>query len=212
MIHHFWGSSPSRRRDGRQRSAGVYPTTLSWRKRKESREQSCAETLPHIHMCLYIHTYTLIYVHIYKYTQLYGYICVHITRTKMSQGASFFCGFFLSRSLSLLPGICLSAAGARPEKHKTQSGVVSSGKEGGGPRIEQRTPRQHGRRHHHQQQQWKKKEAPCGESKKVAYLPDQRAQKGGETHSRVLSPRRRPAQVAAGVSRNAREGKSAAVK
>lgn len=128
----------------------------------------------------------------------------------------FFCGFFsLSPSLSLSSSWYLSAAaaaGARPEKHKTQSGVVSSGKEGGGPRIEQRTPRQHGRRHHHQQQQWKKKEAPCGESKKVAYLPDQRAQKGGETHSRVLSPRRRPAQVAAGVSRNAREGKSAAVK
>lgn len=135
MIHHFWGSSPSRRRDGRQRSAGVYPTTLSWRKRKESREQSCAETLPHIHMCLYIHTYTLIYVHIYKYTQLYGYICVHITRTKMSQGASFFVGFFLS--LSLLPGICLLLLRARAQRNTRRSRGCLLGK--GGRRPANRT-------------------------------------------------------------------------
>lgn len=179
MIHHFWGSSPSRRRDGWQRSAGVYPTRLSWRRRKEPRgEQSCAETLPHVHMCLYIHTYTLIYVHIYKYTQLYGYICVHITRTKMSQGASFFVVFFLSLFFPV-PVCC----GRAPRETRDAVGVVSSGKEGGGPRMEQ--PRQHGRRHHrrhhHQQQQWKKKEAPCGESKKVAYLPDQRAKRGRNT-------------------------------
>lgn len=208
MIHHFWGSSPSRRRDGWQRSAGVYPTRLSWRRRKEPRgEQSCAETLPHVHMCLYIHTYTLIYVHIYKYTQLYGYICVHITRTKMSQGASFFVVFS-----SLSSSRYLSAAGARPEKHETQSGLS--------PRERRAAARE-----------WNslgnmvvviivvittnsnsgKRRRPLAEKAKRLHTFPTSAQKGGETHSRVLSPRRRPAHVAAGVSRNAREGESAAV-
>lgn len=119
----------------------------------------------------------------------------------------FFCGFFSSLSSSWY----LSAAGARPEKHETQSGLS--------PRERRAAARE-----------WNslgnmvviivvittnsnsgKRRRPLAEKAKRLHTFPTSAQKGGETHSRVLSPRRRPAHVAAGVSRNAREGKSAAV-